>query len=346
MTAEARVAARPRHRRRYAGPRPRRRVEHAVANGAPRRAPDLLDLLAVGDVRLDQKRSRTSDAPRTCPPARSWRTVDVGDRSGRPCAVGSRGRTRPRAGPPRRALIHALDDGGITSSRSTGRRQRRSRCAGHVRAPLAAWRPADDESRSGQEWIFAVTPSRPSTQGRIGEDRPVRGHTRRGSWRASPAPASGRIGFSARSTLFTMARTRTPDRSPGPCGERSSDRSTDTALRHDDRRRPQQGGHDGVRQIDDRPDSGVPRALDEQDVAVPGELRMRRADSGGQVFDHLAVDVGLGEAALDVDRAHLRERLRQPEQGLHQHRVRRFFRRSVAESGCDYDGHDPARLES
>ena len=44
-------------------------------------------------------------------------------------------------------------------------------------------------------------------------------------------------------------------------------------------------------------------------------------DPRRQVLDDLALDVGLGEAARDVDRAHLAERLGQAEDLLHQDRV-------------------------
>ena len=54
-------------------------------------------------------------------------------------------------------------------------------------------------------------------------------------------------------------------------------------------------------------------ALDEQHVALGGERGVGLADPGRQVLDDLAVDVGLGEPARDVDRAHPRERLGQVE---------------------------------
>jgi hypothetical protein len=64
----------------------------------------------------------------------------------------------------------------------------------------------------------------------------------------------------------------------------------------------------------------VAGALDEQDVAIE-ECRVRRPDARRQVRHDVALDVGLGEAARDVDRAHLLERFAQVEDVLHQDRV-------------------------
>ena len=62
---------------------------------------------------------------------------------------------------------------------------------------------------------------------------------------------------------------------------------------------------------------------------VPSMSRMSRLregpvgdpDAGRQVLHDLALDVGLGEPARDVDRAHLAERFGQPEDLLHEDRV-------------------------
>ena len=51
------------------------------------------------------------------------------------------------------------------------------------------------------------------------------------------------------------------------------------------------------------------------------KARVGGPDPRRQVLDHVALDVGLGEAARDVDRAHLAERLAQAEDLLHQDRV-------------------------
>ena len=96
------------------------------------------------------------------------------------------------------------------------------------------------------------------------------------------------------------------------------DRAADAALGDDDRRRPEHRRDHGVRELDDRPDAGVPGPLDQQDVAVAREGRVGGPDPGRQVLDEAAVDVRLGEAARDVDRAHLGERLGQAEDVAHQ----------------------------
>ena len=99
------------------------------------------------------------------------------------------------------------------------------------------------------------------------------------------------------------------------------DRAPHAALRDDDRGRAEHRGHRGVRQPDDRPDTGMTGALDEQDVAVGGERRVGGPDARRQVLDDLAFDVRLGEPARDVDRAHLGQRLVQAEHVTHQDRV-------------------------
>ena len=98
------------------------------------------------------------------------------------------------------------------------------------------------------------------------------------------------------------------------------DRTADAALGDDDRRRPEERRHRRVREPDDRADAGVTGPLDQEDVAI-GERRVGGPDPRREVLDDVALDVGLGEAARDVDRAHLAERLAQVEDLLHQHRV-------------------------
>ena len=99
------------------------------------------------------------------------------------------------------------------------------------------------------------------------------------------------------------------------------DRPSDAALGHDDRRRTEQTSDDRVGQPDDGPDTGVAGAFDEQDVALGREGRVGGPDARRQVLDDLALDVRLGEAARDVDRAHLGQRLAQTEDVAHQDRV-------------------------
>ena len=98
------------------------------------------------------------------------------------------------------------------------------------------------------------------------------------------------------------------------------DRPADAALRHDHRRRPQHRRDRRVRQPHDGTHPRVPGALDQQDVVIR-ELAVGRHDPGAQVLHHVARDVGLREAARDVDRAHHRERLRQAEGRPHQEGV-------------------------
>jgi hypothetical protein len=57
----------------------------------------------------------------------------------------------------------------------------------------------------------------------------------------------------------------------------------------------------------------MPGPLDEEDVPIGRERRVGGPDAGRQVLHDLALDVGLGEAPWDVDRAHLLERLLQVE---------------------------------
>ena len=59
----------------------------------------------------------------------------------------------------------------------------------------------------------------------------------------------------------------------------------------------------------------------EQQIVLPGESLRALADAAGEVGRDLAADVGLGEAARNVDRAHDRQRVGQAERGAHQDRV-------------------------
>ena len=84
---------------------------------------------------------------------------------------------------------------------------------------------------------------------------------------------------------------------------------------------PEHRGDAGIREVDDRPDPGMPGPLDQQDVAVRRERGMRGPDARAEVLDDLAVDERLGEPARDVDRAHLAERLGEVEHAAHEDRV-------------------------
>ena len=57
------------------------------------------------------------------------------------------------------------------------------------------------------------------------------------------------------------------------------------------------------------------------DVVVRGERRVGGPDARREVLDDVTVDVGLGEPARDVDRAHDRHRVGQPEHLAHEDRV-------------------------
>ena len=99
----------------------------------------------------------------------------------------------------------------------------------------------------------------------------------------------------------------------------------------------------GVGQADDGADPGVAGALDQQDVAIGRERRVGGADPGRQVLDDPALDVRLGEAARDVDRAHPAERLGQPEDVPHEDRVL-VRRHAVLDDGPLADRlHEPGR---
>ena len=99
------------------------------------------------------------------------------------------------------------------------------------------------------------------------------------------------------------------------------DRPTDTALRDDDRGRPEHGGHRRVRQADHRPHPSVARPLDEQKLTVRPDRVSGRLDPGAQVVHDLALDVRLGEAPRNVHRTHHRHRVGQSEHGPHEHGV-------------------------
>ena len=139
-------------------------------------------------------------------------------------------------------------------------------------------------------------------------------------WRARPrSRVRASPGLASRSTLLTIApATVTPWRSNSDAlstissiGRPTPPSDTMTAGA------PEHRGDGRVRQPDDRADPGVAGPLDEQDVAV-GEGGVRGPDPGRQVLDDLALDVRLGEAARDVDRAHLLQRLGQAEDLLHE----------------------------
>jgi hypothetical protein len=95
------------------------------------------------------------------------------------------------------------------------------------------------------------------------------------------------------------------------------DGPADAALADDHRGRPQHPRDDRVRQPDDGPDPGVPRALDEQDLVVVVR-GVSRPELRPQVLHDIARDVRLREAARDVDGAHHRVRLGQAERLLHE----------------------------
>ena len=132
-------------------------------------------------------------------------------------------------------------------------------------------------------------------------------------WRARPrSRVRASPGLASRSTLLTIApATWTPCRSNSAAlstissiGRPTPPSDTMTAGA------PSIARDDRVRQPDDRADAGVPGALDEQHVAVGRERGVGGPDPRRQVLDDLALDVGLGEAARDVDRAHLRRAAR------------------------------------
>ncbi len=88
------------------------------------------------------------------------------------------------------------------------------------------------------------------------------------------------------------------------------DGTADSRLGHDRRRCLEHARDLGVRKPDHRPDAGMTRPLDQQEVVRVGQGGVRASDAAGQVRRDLAADVGLGEAAWDVDRAHHRQRIR------------------------------------
>ncbi len=185
--------------------------------------------------------------------------------------------------------------------------------------------PADDlvEVRTGMDRL-AVDALEDHRQGRVGQDRPVRQDAQQRDAVAGQ-PVFERAGEPRLGVEVDLVDDRAGDLDAVPLEQRGVehdlvDRPPDAALRHDDRRRAEHRRHGRVREADDGPDPGVPGALDEQDVAI-GEGRVGLADAGRQVGHDVALDVGLGEPARDVDRAHLPERLAQPEDLLHEHGV-------------------------
>ena len=187
-------------------------------------------------------------------------------------------------------------------------------------APIAT--PPITRSRSGPGLMTRPrTPS--STIPSVGLDSIGRyGRTPRSGmpWMARPrSSVRASPGWWSRCTLFTMApATRTP------CAAKCEALSTISSIgrptppsRHDHRRRPEHRGDGGVGHPDNRAHARVPGALDQEDVVL-GELAVGIADQRAQVLHDLARDVGLGEAARDVDGAHRARRLGQAEDHPHQ----------------------------
>ena len=142
-------------------------------------------------------------------------------------------------------------------------------------------------------------------------------------WRARPrSRVRARPGLASRSTLLTIAPATVT-----PCRSNSAALRTISSIGRPTP--PSDTMTAGAPSIEataafdspmTAPDPGVAGPLDEQDVPL-GEGGMGGPDPRRQVLDDLALDVGLGEAARDVDRAHLLQRLAQAEDLLHQHRV-------------------------
>ena len=248
-------------------------------------------------------------------------------RLGRPVAAGQHQAERARRRR-RSAASCAPTIAPMTSTRSPGTMTRLrgpirwSMCSGSI-APIAI--PPMTASRSGPGWIVSPwTPSRTIASvgfdriGRYGQDAEQRDAVARQAAlevRASP-------GFASRSTLLTIAPATLDPVALEQRGVEHDlvDRPADAALGDDDGRRAEQRRDRRVREPDDRADPGVAGPLDEQDVAID-ERGVGRPDARRQVLDDVALDVGLGEAARDVDRAHLAERLAQAEDLLHEDRV-------------------------
>ena len=217
----------------------------------------------------------------------------------------------------------------MTSSRSPGTMTRlrgpirSSMCSGSI-APMAT--PPMTWSRSGPGCrVSPWTPSR--TMASVGLDRIGRyGRTPSSGMPRRARPCSSvraRPGFASRSTLFTIApATCTPWRSKSAAfstissiGRPTPPSDTITAGA------PIIAATAAFERPMTAPDARVPRPLDEQDVPVSRERRVGRPDPLAEVLDDPALDVGLGEAARDVDRAHLPERLGEVEDALHEDRV-------------------------
>ena len=182
---------------------------------------------------------------------------------------------------------------------------------------------ADDlvEVRPGMERL-ALDALEDHREGRVGQDGPVWQHAEQRD------PVSGETLLEGpRETGFGVEVHLVHDRpgdldavafEQGGVQDDLVDRPADPALGHDDRGRAEHRGDDRVREPDDRPDPRVAGPLDEQDVAVGGERRVGVADPLRQVLHDPALDVGLGEPARDVDRAHPRDRLGEVEHALHE----------------------------
>ena len=96
------------------------------------------------------------------------------------------------------------------------------------------------------------------------------------------------------------------------------DRPADAALADDQRPRAEHPRHRRVGEADDGADAGMAGPFDDEHLAAGGDLRVRLADPARQVGRHPSLDVGPGEAARDVHRAHLVELVGQIEGRLHQ----------------------------
>jgi hypothetical protein len=99
------------------------------------------------------------------------------------------------------------------------------------------------------------------------------------------------------------------------------DRAADAGLAHDQRAGAEHPSHVGVGEPDDRADTGVAGALDQDDLATTADTCVCVADAGRQVVHDITGDERLREATGDVDGAQRVGRIRQPEDALHEDRV-------------------------
>ncbi len=91
-----------------------------------------------------------------------------------------------------------------------------------------------------------------------------------------------------------------------------------TAFADDDHRRLYACRHIGVGEPHDRTYTGMSGPFDEQHIVIRDETLVGHVDLGSQILDHLATDERLGETARDVHRAHVLERVLQPEEVAHE----------------------------